>query len=192
MSKWFKKYYRSPRTRNEERQNQSEEYSKNHEWCRAKRRPVHLADSWWDRHGCVQRTWKERRKTKYRPGKRGQKHILFIDHYKDVWKLKEYCEEHDIPHDMENVTEPYTYRVPVKEKRVLFTIPRYYTKSHYGKDAFRRTIVTERTQHQIGYEDIVEWVLVGYKDVHTRRTIGYNFTWWSDKDIGIKYILRGR
>lgn len=54
------KYYRSPRTTQEKRESQD----KFDNLVRAKRR--NLPNSWDDIGKCVQKSWKERRKTKYR------------------------------------------------------------------------------------------------------------------------------
>lgn len=190
MSKWFKKYYRNPRTRNEERHNQDEYEgsSKQQVWCRAKRRPCHLADSWWDRHSCVQRTWKEHRKTKYRPGKRGKKHTIFCEGYLKAWDLKEYCEEHDIPCNMEKVTEPYSYWKNVYEKVEIGQKPYYISRWYYRPDETGKMVRTEQKVLWF-YSTEYKEVYIGQEEVHTHRLLGYNFTWWSNKDIGIEYIL---
>lgn len=180
------KYYRNPRTRNEERHNQDEYEgsSKQQAWCRAKRRPCHLADSWWDKHSCVQKTWKEHRKTKYRPGRRGKTHSITLKEWRDEWKLIDYLESHDIPHRIEEIKQGCgTYKQPIWKKKVIGKKPIYRTR--YEKINGVKTLTTKLWF----YADDVRWVKVGYKEYPQTRIVGYKITWWYDKDIGIEYIL---
>jgi len=183
MSKWFRKYYKCPRTRNEAKQNQDG-------WCRPKRRPAHLADAWDDRPRGYQRSWKKFRKTKYRLGHRGQKHTVFCEGYVKAWSLKEYCESHDIPYNMERVTEVYTYRTPIYSKRLLWRTPKYFYKHVWGKNKNGDRCILKEVRHQVGWEDRYDWVIIGYQNKQGHKLLGYNFIWWSNKNIGVEYILK--
>jgi hypothetical protein len=179
-SKFFRQYYKCPKTRNEARQNQEG-------WCRAKRRPANLPDLYDDRPRCYQNNWKIKRKTKYRIGKRGKKHTIFC---KRFWVLERYCEKHDIPYNIEKVSESYTYTVPVWKKEFLYRKPNYVLKSVWEKDTNGKYVLVRRVVHMSGYKDVYKWVKEGKQTKRGRRLLGYNFTWWSDKDIGIEYIIK--
>ena len=175
--KWFRRYYKCPRTRNEARQNQEG-------WCRPKRRPAHLADAWDDKSHCIQNTWKVKRKTQYRVGKRGQKHTFIADSKIRNWVLPEYFDKHDIPYRIEPIYQSYMCKIPIQKKIIIGKIPKYVIKYIWeGKK------LVNKQKHQIGYKDIVEWKTVGYKEKQVYYVTAYRITWWSDKDIGLEYIL---
>ena len=178
MSKWFRKYYKTPHTRNEARQNQEG-------WCRPKRRPAHLADSWDDRPRCIQNTWKVKRNKQYHTGGRGKKHTLILDRNVKEWILQEYFEEHNIPYRIEDVKQSYMRRWPIRRRVVVGQRP-YYIKKYIWAGRKLKTIET----HQIGYEDIFEWKTIRYEDKPISYTVGYRITWWSDKDIGLEHIIK--
>jgi hypothetical protein len=175
--KW--RYFKCPKTRNEKKQNQDG-------WCRAKRRPHNLVDSWDDKPHCHQRTWKKFRKTQYHPGGRGKKHTIYIDDtHISIWGVKTFFEEHDIPYDIEWVLKPTTF----KRKNYKKVVDRLRRK--YRRIWNRKTHQFEKDyNHQMGWEEVWHWEWDGtYKTYTGSSIVGYNITWWYDKDVGIEYVL---
>ena len=182
-------WLRSQRTTAEKRANQQCEY------VRAKRRPHNLADAWDDKPTIKTRCWKDYRKTQYRPDGRGARHEMIFDSlsWKEEWALEEYLKDHNIPYRIEDIKESRRRKYVVRTKREKWYERPVYTYNWRwftlpsGKKMFNR----ERG-HQIGWE----WV---YRDVPLDKPIirWYNYktvvatrlVWWSDKNIGIKYIL---
>ena len=166
------RWYRRPRSIGEARANCDCEYA------RAKRRPVNLPDSWDDRPIRVNRdkSWKHKRKTQYRGNKRGERHELVTDNSIFEYDFKEYCEQHDIPHKVENLYESYIYR-------------HYLSDYRWAKCMrYRHNFVTGKYEYMLVWD--YTWVPNGkYEDRKHTRLIGYKLIWWSDKDIGIDYIL---
>ena len=179
--------FRSPHTNNEKKANQ-DEYEGNVKipaMCRGKRRPRNLADSWDDKHHCCQRSWKVRRQKQYRGCKRGAEHHVFLEGWRGMWSVEEYFRDHDIPYKVEKVTQHYTYKAEIRSKRVKRLVPNYVYKLVWKDKKLVREI-----QHQSGYIEEYEWVIIGYQDTIGMRLIGYDLVWWSDKDIGIDFILK--
>ena len=170
--------YRCPRTTQESRANQSCPYA------RAKRRRRSLPNTWYEIHVPTTKSWKKKRKTQYHLNKRGQHHEVFLDlHYND-WEITEYFKTQNIPFSLDPIQES-GYNKYVNYKRVVVrTIPDYYY--------FWRRIDGELKRlkgHQIGFKAIYEWKPCGYTTYCCSYTVGYKLVWWSDKDIGVEYIL---
>jgi hypothetical protein len=177
MRSKHKHWCRRPHTTAEMRANQDREY------VRGKRLPSQLP-SWYDDITTTQtRNWKDHRKTQYRTGKRGQKHELIFDNLsrRQQWVLEEYFKAHDIPHNVEDIKRKERRKYVIHTESVKdYQIP-VFTFAWLSKG------------HQIGYR----WI---YKDVPLDKpiirwynysvTIGTRVVWWSDKDIGIDFILR--
>ena len=191
MSSWHR-YYRRPYTMNEKRYSQDEYdgITKVPLMCRAKRRANNLADSWDDKRRCVQKSWKEIRKTKYHPTGRGKKRTIFINERLHEWVLMKYLEAHKIPYVMEDVKEVNSQcQVPIRKRIFVGEEPAYRQQREWiiNKEGER---VREWTRKPLGYNiKIYEWRTVGYRTRTYYRTKGFNLTWWSNKDIGINYIL---
>ena len=115
----YLRWYRSPRTTQERRANQEG-------WERPRRRPHLLPNTYDDIQSTVTKSWKDKRKTQYREGKRGQRHTIVVSHW-EVWDLREYFLDNDIPFEL------------------------------HDRWAWMRNVAV---------------------------------SWWSDKDIGIEYILQ--
>ncbi len=158
---------RYPRTTAEKRANCEREYRK---YIRGKRLPCNLPDAYDDMFHCVQNTWKVKRRTQYRCGGRGERHSVSfkssaIHSYRfncTKYDLEAYFKDHDIPYDIEEHRERYTYYLPVYASRIS------------------------------GEGDYWEWETYFTGEFRTGkswRTTGYTLTWWSDKDIGVKYIM---
>ena len=165
------------RTTAEKRANQNCKY------VRAKRHPCNLPDPWDDNSHCTQKTWKVKRSHQYRIGTRGQRHEVLtgIDNLKwsQIWNIEQYLKEHDIPYRLEPISETFTHTYRIFKRVKDYEVPVY-------------TFATDkRNRHQIGFR----WV---YKIKPTEKfqtcnrsiTVAYKLVWWSDKDIGLEYILR--
>ncbi len=179
MSKYFRKWYKTPHIRNEAKQNQEG-------WCRAKRRPANLPDPWDDRPRGHQKSWKKFRKTQYHSGGRGTEHTIEIGPY-DIheWNFKEYLEEHGIPYRMEPIKEFYNYKKPIWKRVLGDRKEPVYRFNHYRDEDGKLCYGCRLERWEYKYH----WEKDGWEMTRTYRVIGYKITWWSDKDIGIKYIL---
>jgi len=193
------KWYRSMRTTNEARANDKwYDYEERNTFCRAKRNKRNLPNAYDDYRSCHQKTWKVKRETQYRTGKRGKRHEVFIPapkrwYMSDYWVLKEYCEEHDIPYEIEEVTESYTFRREIKEWKRLGKVPNFVYWWKYIPDAEGKIKYCRLVRHMAGYKERGEWVGTGKFKTHIgTRLIGHKVVWWADKDIGIEYIYHGR
>jgi hypothetical protein len=181
--------FRCPRTNNEKRANQDEyeERTKIAPLCRAKRHPRNLADAWDDKHHEVQRSWKVKRKQQYRYERRGAEHRVFLEGWRGIWHIEEYFRDNDIPYKIEKVTEQYTYTAPIHSKKVKRKVPDY---------VYRERLVdgkwVSEIHHQIGWKEEYDFVIIGYQRKVGVTLTGYNLIWWSNKDIGIDFILKQR
>lgn len=148
-------------------------------WGRA-RRNKGLLDSWCNEKVPInQKTWKVLRKTQYRNGKRGQRHVYEIyDKWYSGWKFEEYCREHDIPCAVKN----YAHLESSWEYQKTWEIICY-----------RPTIGC--TINNIKYPNLHPiYGYVYHYDLPLVKRVWsvYDKTeliWWSDKDIGIERIL---
>lgn len=153
---------RNPRTQQERRIN-----CYDREYVRGKRLPNSLPNSYDDIRVRPRKTWKDKRKTQYRVDDRGGEHSLVLDSCIYTWRLEEYLRDMDIPYRLE---ENYDHKMV-----------RWF---HYKK--------TVKPGHLREYPwDIHKWEKV-YTDEYRRvcYLAGYTLTWWSDKNIGIDFILR--
>jgi hypothetical protein len=189
MGKYFRKWYQSPKTRNEARQNQGDEYIKKNPWCRAKRRPHNLPDPWDDKPRGHQKSWKKFRKTQYHTCGRGKEHTVEIGPY-DIheWHFTEYLTEHGIPYRMDSIKEFYNYKKPIW-KRVQDATKTPVYRHVRVKDEDSRSGYTWSYQI-VRWEYKSHWEKDGWEMTRAYRVIGYRITWWADKDIGIEYILQ--
>ena len=176
------RWYRSVRTTQERRAN-GKRSDPTYKWARAKRCGSNLADSWDDMPVCRQKTWKHKRKSQHRDRQRGRKHTAKFNMWADVWKLENYLDEHEIPYCVEDLKEtrstPYNVTVVINTGAV--------EKYDYVWDKKTGKRVKG---HQIGWDYIWERVETG--EVRYRVysvTVGYEVNWWTEKDIGLEYIL---
>lgn len=170
-------YYRHPRTRNEMRANQEG-------WERAKRRPIHLPDTYDDMYPAHDTSWKAKRKTQYHPGGRGKEHTIEVDaDWTYEWDLSEYFKEHDIPYRIEPVNESRMRKFR-KWKRVKVGLRPVYKTEYYYKD--KKLCIRHHFRY---WADKYETVIDGYEWRPVTTVVKYRVIWWSDKDIGIDYIL---
>ena len=169
-------YYRRVRTTQERRFSYDGEHKN---YVRGKRRGCNIPSSYDDIASCVQKTWKVKRKRQYREGRRGKKNEVVVGKWSTSWNFQEYCEEHNIPFAVEEVREYYTYQRPeIKRVKDLY-VPAYsycWPKERQYQVGFVWTYKRVETGHMITYKS---W-----------RIREYKLIWWSDKDIGIEYIIR--
>jgi len=181
MSKYFCKWYRNPHTRNEKKQNQEG-------WCRAKRRPAHLIDSYDDKPHGHQKSWKKFRKTQYHIGGRGKEHTLRISNNNiSIWSLEKEFRKLNIPFRIDEVREPYRFKRKkwklVKSKWKMPVYCRVRIKDTTSKSGWNWAYKIVRWEYQ------AEWQEDGWEWQNSYRIVAYDVTWWSDKDIGVEYIL---
>lgn len=176
------RYYRSPKTLNEAKASQDCEY------VRAKRRPHNLPNGWDDQPHCTQKSWKVKRRKQYREKPRGKKHEMFFEDLKwrVRWELQEYFDEHNIPYHIEDHRETYDYTYEVSENVKDYQVPWYTEKYRRDEDGkYVRYAV-----RQSGYRWIYKTVKTGkFKTVKRSVDAGTTLRWWSDKDIGVEYIM---
>lgn len=161
--------YRHPRTTQERRNN----CRYNDKWGRTKRNWRNLPNDYDDDYGEVQKTWKVRRLHQYHEGGRGTKHVIFIpstgknpwNTWFSQWKLEEYFRDNSIPHNIQRI-EKREYEV-VTHKSVLLRVPYEWSKPVW----VRRKLRKPRTRY---------W----------STTLGWEITWWYNKDIGIDKVLQ--
>ena len=192
------KFYRRPRTTQERRVN-----GKRSKWCRGKRRAGHLPDTYDDPQACIQKTWKVKRRHQYRECGRGQQHKIFLPSkggpryrfWVNIWELEEYLNNHEIPFRVEKV-EKVDVREDTHQRVYKCTGWEPYTVTYNNRPWPRmgnkkvKTIVCTETR----WRGIYSWVWVKLAQPRVGRwytLVGYNITWWSDKDIGIDRILQG-
>lgn len=157
-------------------------FSEEHKpYIRAKRRSQTLPDSWNDKYVGSRKCWKDRRKTQYRDTPRGAKHSLVLDgkSWRESYEMEEYFKIHDIPYRIQRLTKLEEYTVVIKSKT-----ERVMTCSY--------PFVDSKGIARVGYiyrylEVPLEKPIV--KTKYKKIDLGYEIIWWSDKDIGVDYIL---
>lgn len=169
-----------PKLHNEMVHNQDEPLS------RAKRSPKRLSSTWGSDRIFFAKTKKDYTKQKHRPGGRGKKHSVELGYdWKTVWELEKYCQKHDVPYKVEKKCKSYTKtRKHTAKWKPVYSLPNYVTKRVNGE------YVRVRSGERWVY-DYVECEPY-YTSYRCREILGYTFVWWSDKDIGIQYILKGK
>jgi hypothetical protein len=170
-------WLKSPRTFNEKRQNQDG-------WCRPKRRPNNLVDRYDDRPHGYQKSWKKFRKTQYHTNGRGQKHSVILPAKTQIFELECYFKDHNIPYKIREIKESKIYTRPIRKKRVLYKAPNYVIKYVWIDKKIKQIKV-----HQAGYRNVYKWYNDGYKQCSQAYLKEYEVTWWSNKDIGIEYLI---
>jgi len=185
----YKGGYRAIRTTQERRMS----FSCEAQYVRPARNFKNLPSTWDDTHVHGDTSWKGIRKKQYRAEGRGQKHEIVVtdcDRWYRVYKVKEYFEKYDIPYRIEDIKEQYTYNHRVTKWVERFRRPRYQMKYSWVTGADGKRVMTRVRGHQIGWETIGDHVYTGeVRTIKGSKTVGFKITWWSDKDIGISYIL---
>lgn len=122
MSKWFKKWYKSPATLAEMKANSQQRYTIDEDLgigynlYRGRRSKKNIPNAWDDAPRCIQKTWKEKRKNKYYAvGDKGKKYSVNVNNIVDRYKLEYYFEQNDI-----------IYKVILMERKHKY----YYSKFH--------------------------------------------------------------
>jgi len=187
-------WHRAPRTTQERRVN-----GKRSKWGRAKRNQVNLVNHWDDKCPTYQKTWKVKRNHQYR--NRGQQHTTFLPNdgskswrfWVNIWDLEEYFDDHNIPCRIEKV-EKIERRVQTHQKvwRCVGYEPYTYQRIvRPRKNGAKKTLT--RYETHTSWRGVYDWVTIKLERPRETRwstLLGYRVTWWSDKDIGIDYILQ--
>lgn len=151
--------YRSPRTTQERRM-----VDKYQGYVRAKRGKRGLPNSYDDiQIGKKQKSWKMRRKTQYRCGKRGKRREVFLPILVCEHTIAKYLEHIDIPYFIERIRKGYYYKahwdngkikhgskdvgsklVYWSDKKVLFPEEAYRFKWIWRSYIFREIVIEEK------------------------------------------------
>ena len=171
--------YKRPRTRQESAYSLDEDHAP---YIRAKRRKVNLPTVYDDR----QQTHCSKSR-KLKSGFRGKKHCVAVyedSYYTAAWKFEEYCKKNSIPYRFEEIYERRTRSVPIYKKVFVGNWEQLDYSSHTKKNGKRQPLKTKLEPHY-------EKVKIGEKTVNWKYVIGSRFIWWSNKDIGISFLLKG-
>jgi hypothetical protein len=186
----YQPWLRHPKTTAEKKANQVDRYGEHHEktsCCRGKRLPHNLPDAYDHYFVHKQKCWKKKRKKQYRVGSRGEHYIFETKSWRDVWELEHYFEDNDIPFRVDEITEVRQGVRYITEKRVEGKPTKKYHRIWVdGKYILDKS-------HQIGWKRNFSWVPLDkpIEIVYTyNRTVGYEVHYWTDKDIGIEFILK--
>lgn len=191
------RFYRRPRTTQERRVN-----GKRSKWARGRRNQANLTNTWDDRCSCVQNTWKVKRRQQYREHGRGQQHTIFLPNgggpswrfWVNTWELEEWFNDHDIPFRLEKVHE-FETRVETHQrvyKSIGWEPYTYVQEIRPRKNGAKKTLT--RYETKTSWRSVYGWVTVKLarpRETRWATLKGYRLTWWSNKDIGIDYILQG-
>lgn len=158
-------------------------YYRSPEYVRAKRNPANLPDPWDDKYGTWQKSWKVKREKQYRGRSQLTEFHFRIDEGIYLWRLEDYLDEKDIPHRIEPIRESHEYwHQPRIWKRTDYVVA--YRKKWDGEN------FVDDLSHPVGYKWKGEWVDYGEPYlVKCTKTVGYNVTYWHQKDIGLEYVL---
>jgi hypothetical protein len=145
------------------------------------RRTMHDLDPWnlEKCHG-YQKSWKKLRRTKYREAglKSGKnKYTLGVKDWFNMRKLEKYFKAYNIP-----------YCINERGHRELVRYTRYTKNVFVGYKKYVCGNGKERLWPE--YKEVVLNPPEEYR-YWNRHIDGYDITWWSDKDIGVNYILKG-
>jgi hypothetical protein len=140
-----------------------------------------------------QKSWKDKRKTQHRDGPRGKRHEIVFDkgrgwYSPETWALEQYLQAHDIPYYIKNIKKSYMYC----DKTAWVWVPHYQKPKVYYVWRWRNGTLWREFGHQIGYEWVYRKKKLDKpveKWYNRSETIGYKVVWWSDKDIGLEYII---
>lgn len=171
----------------------SEKRANQYGWCRPKRRPHNLPDTWNTPSIIKTKCWKDRRRTQYRTNGRGKKHTLIL--YKDnratwqkIYNFEDYCEAHDIPYNVEVKYNRVKKTKVIRTKKVLAGHKRKFVKK------WKNGQFVPDYSHQIGWEPVYKVEKLKkpkYITYTTHYVDHYLLIWWTDKDIDIERVLNG-
>ena len=178
------KGHASSRVLNELRQTSDCEYS------RARRLGRLKEVLWLDNRYHETNSWKDSRKTQHREESRGERHERYLDEKSatrhDEWHLSKYLRDNNIPFRLVPKYKTVVLKSIIRTKRVKDRQVPVYTWHFSNEHKFE-------ISHQIGFK--WEYIDVPLDKPYVKRykqttLIGHTLIWWSDKDIGIDYILR--
>lgn len=182
-------WYNGPRVRQELRETQDCPYSR-------RSRVNDLKYCLYDGHGnWPGESWKGKRQKQHRENPRGEQHeiVLSDNNWRNMYAIKEYLTEHNIPFRIEDICERQRRKQVFRTKRVKdYQVANWVYRWHWVKNDEGKKTLERHKSHQAGYswrykEITLDKPNVRYYNVSIR--VAYNLTWWSDKDIGMDYIL---
>lgn len=190
----FYHYHRKMSTIPELRANQeTRDDGVREKWGR-KRRNKAMLDPWCNEQPSgYQKSWKMKREKQYHVDGRGEKHSIVVDNdWRSSWRFEEYCREHNITYEVRRLHRleyywqyySHTWECVGEEwaKKLKRTV-------QIGDNKKKKVLWTTEWYRRPKYAS-VERLL----DKPIRRcrsiTTGYELIWWSNKDIGMEYILR--
>ncbi len=172
-------YFRHPRTTQERRENH-----KHNKWCRRRRNKANLTNAYDDIKENIQKSWKVKRRHQYREQGRGRQHELFLPannipnwaFWLSMYDVKQYFNNHDIPFRVKRRCE-VTYKITRYRWNSRFSG----YKTHYDEDG-----------NSYDYPVFKDVCIKLEKPIIRKYStlLGYEVTWWSNKDIGIEHILQ--
>lgn len=144
---------------------------KRQKWGRNSR-SQHELDPWtYDKFHNYEKSWKKRRQKQYREENRNEQeeHVVFLEDQLNTWNLENWFIDHDIAYKIERV---YEMRMEVQK---------------YGWCKIK--VMCGEDENPFTYYRYVWDKLIDSKPklIQYRK---YKLTWWSNKDIGIEYVLR--
>lgn len=180
-----------PKVTNELRQTQDCEYSRPR-----RRNDLKYVGYWGDIYHRETKNWKDRRVKQYREEKRGQQHELVFEtsNWSQQWNVECYLKKHDIPYRVEEIRHIEKRKHVIRTKRVKdYQVPNYVYTWKYLERPDGTKYLVRVVKHLSGYswkyrEEPLDKPKVRYYNVSVRD--GWRLVWWSDKDIGIEYILK--
>ena len=130
----------------------------------------------------LHQSWKRSRTTQYRSGKRGQKHSVNInDRWYASWKFTHYCKVHNIPCEVIHHSH--------QESRWEYRRTWAFLRNEPYEQKYKKA---GKWCSKLACRSIYGWIY-HYDELKIKRTWSvYDYTeliWWSNKDIGIEYIL---
>jgi hypothetical protein len=178
-------YYRRLRTHAERVANEKiREEGVYIKWGRA-RRNEGMLDPWNNEqmHG-MQKSWKMKRQKQYHVDGRGQKHTVVLGpnvSWSKIWGFESYCRDHNIPYSLRRL---HHLEHHVRYKKAVWTFIRNMPSTKLVK-------VDGKWQEVGCFQAVYDYVYTDLEEPQkytTSITDGYEFSWWSKKDIGLKYL----
>ena len=179
------------KVRNELRQTQDCEYSRPGRISKLK-----YVGYWQDSYHREIDNWKDKRRTQYRDEPRGEYNEIEFDNqsWRKKYRLERYLKEQEIPFRVEVIRETVRHKKVLRKKRVKDRqVPNYIYGLKYSKKPDGTKYLARVVKHQSGYSWKYLDITLDKPEVryyNKKVTIGFKVIWWSNKDIGMEYILR--
>lgn len=168
--------------------NQEEkEEGERRQWGRSSR-SQHELDPWtFDKFHGREKSWKKKRRRQYREESRNkqEEHVVWLEDRLNTWGLEEWFVDHDIAYKIEWVFET---RMGVQKYGWRKVCPTRFS-SNLKRHGVKNKDGCGEDENPYTYYRYVWGKLLNSKPqpIQYRR---YKLTWWSNKDIGIEYVLK--